>query len=450
MNGHRVPMTWPLAVLFAAFPVWWLLGVSAFMWPAVAFVTLVVLIGRGWTRAPAAIVLWLAFLSWVLLSGLRLSGGTAILIFLYRFALYAGAAILFLYVYNMPRSSALDAKVLRILTAFWMVVVVSGYVDILLRGHTFMPPFYHLLPNGLRSKPFIQELVLPVFAQVQAFLGYPVPRPAAPFPYTNQWGGNIAVLTPVALAAFTTARQPHRRLLIIAMLAASLVPMVFSLNRGMFLSLAIGITYVTFRLAMRGRLRAVMSSLALIALMTAIVALTPLGHLIVSSFSSAHGHSNKTRISLYQQASAGVNASPWFGYGAPMPSTGQVGSPPIGTQGQLWMVLYSHGYPALVFFIGFGLAALWQTRHARGTAGLLLHAVMLVALAQIAVYGWLSAEVQVIMVTAALAYRRCWVVRGVPAKARARGPAKPPTHVPEVARAEARADGVAAPGLVVR
>jgi hypothetical protein len=44
-----------------------------------------------------------------------------------------------------------------------------------------------------------------------------------------------------------------------------------------------------------------------------------------------------------------------------------------------------------------------------------LHTAPLVALSQIAFYGWLSAEVQVVMVAAALAYRRSWV----PAAARA-------------------------------
>jgi hypothetical protein len=71
------------------------------------------------------------------------------------------------------------------------------------------------------------------------------------------------------------------------------------------------------------------------------------------------------------------------------------------------MVLYSNGYPATVLFIAFFLAVLWQTRRARGIAGLWLHTVPLIGLAQIAFYGWLPVELQVVMVAAALAYRRC-------------------------------------------
>jgi polysaccharide biosynthesis protein PslJ len=406
--GLRLPATWPLVVLFVIFPVWWVLGISAFTWSIVPVAMLVALIWRRRTLAPVAIFLWLAFTSWVLLSGLQLDSGTKIMTFCYRLSLYAGAGVLFVYVYNLPRSERLNTKVLRILTFFWIVVVIGGYAGILVGAHTFTPPFERLLPHGLRSQPFVQELVQPVFAEVQGFLGFPIPRPAAPFTFSNYWGGNVAVLTPVAIAAAVAAGRGTRRKIIVAVLIASLVPMVFSLNRGMFLSLGIGILYVTIRLAQRGRLAALGSLLGLAALVALIMAATPLGHLIAASFSSTHGHSNSTRLSASQQAIAGARQSPIFGFGEPQPVPGQGGQPPIGTQGQLWTVLYSNGVPAAVFFVAFFVAVLWQTRRARGMVGLWLHTVPLVALPQIVVYGWLPVELQVVMVASALAYRYCW------------------------------------------
>ncbi len=65
---------------------------------------LAALIWRRQSRAPVAFVFWLAFTSWVLLSGLQLQSGTKIMTFSYRLALYAAAGVLFLYVYNLPRS----------------------------------------------------------------------------------------------------------------------------------------------------------------------------------------------------------------------------------------------------------------------------------------------------------------------------------------------------------
>lgn len=450
MSSFRLPVTWPLAALFVAFPVWWLLGVSAFTWPVIAVLMLMAMVWRRWARLPMAAILWFAFISWVLLSGLQLTGGAKILTFSYRLSLYVAAGIIFLYVYNLPRASRVDGKVLRILTIFWIVVVAGGYAGILLRSATFVPPFEHLIPRGIRDKAFVQQLVQPVFAQVQSFLGFPVPRPAAPFTYTNEWGGNIAVLTPVAFAMVTAAPSRAWRRTVLAVLFLSLVPMVFSLNRGMFLSLAIGIAYVTARVAARGRVGALVSIIGLTAVMVAAVALSPLGGLVTQSFKSTHGNSNVTRLMLYERAARGANASPLFGYGATAYAYGQSSSaaispasttgtpaasvPAIGSQGQLWTVLYSNGYPALVFFIGFFLAVLWQTRRARGGAGLWLHSVPLVALAQIVVYGWLPVELQVIMVAAALAYRRCWrTADPAPGRGRADAGARPALPEPAVA-----------------
>jgi polysaccharide biosynthesis protein PslJ len=394
--------------VFAGFPLWWVLGLSSFIWTAAAIVMLAAMLWQQRTRAPAAVVLWLAFTSWVLLSGVQLESGTKIATFSYRLALYVGAGVLFVYVYNLPRGGRTDTKVLRILTVFWMIVVAGGYAGLLVGAHSFTPPIEALLPHGLRSQPFVQELVQPVFADVETFLGFPVPRPAAPFAYTNNWGGTIAVLTPVAFAAMSAAGRGKRRKVIAGVLVASLVPMVVSLNRGMFLSLGVGLLYVALRLALRGRLGTLASMVGVIGLLALVVLLTPLGSLVTANLSSTHGHSNTTRLSVASQSIAGADRSPVFGYGEPQAVTGEAGTPPIGTQGQLWMVLYSNGYPATALFIGFFLVVLWQTRRARGNAGLWLHCVPLIALSQITVYGWLPAELQVVMVIAALAYRRSW------------------------------------------
>jgi len=408
----RLSATWPLTALLTVFPIWWLLGLSAVIWSIMVAPLLVALVWRRRVGAPAPILLWFTFLVWVLMSGLQLTSGTKIVTFSYRLTLYVCGGLLFLYVYNLPRRSRLDIRVLNTLTTFWMVVVIGGYIGILGGSHSFPAVIEFVLPRHLRSQPFVAELVHPVLANVGTFLGFPVPRPSAPFPYTNNWGGIIAVLTPVALASLSASTSKTRRRVIAVFLVASLIPMVVSLNRGMFLSLGAGLLYVAIRLAGRGRVATLASLLVLMIGLSALVALTPLRHLVLANVSSTHGHSNATRVSVAQQAITGANQSPLLGHGEPQAVTGQGGTPPIGTQGQLWMVLYSQGYVATTLFIGFFLVVLWQTRRAAGTAGLWLHSVPLIALAQITVYGWLPVELQVVMVIAALAYRRCWYLRG--------------------------------------
>ena len=408
MNRLSLPVTWPLVLAFAFYPLWWLLGIGSFTWILFAAPMVVGMIARKWTKAPPVVFIWMLFLAWVLMSGLQLHGGTRILTFTYRFLLYAGSTAFFLYIYNLPRTGRYSARVLRILTIFWILVVFFGYLGILLKSFTFTPPFAHLIPGSLRNKPFTQELVVPVFAEVQHFLGFPVPRPSAPFAYTNQWGATMAVLTPVGLAAITSAGPGPRRKLLIAVLAAQIVPMVFSLNRGMFLCVGLGLIYLAIRLAARGNGRALATIVGVALAAVILIFATPLGGLVSQSFHSTHGNSNATRLSVYAQSVSGVNQSPLFGYGAPQSQAGETSAPAIGTQGQLWMVLYSNGYPAIALFVLFFLTVAWQTRKARGTAGLCLHAVPLVGIAEIAFYGWLPGELQLVMAVCALAYRQTW------------------------------------------
>ena len=155
------------------------------------------------------------------------------------------------------------------------------------------------------------------------------PRPAAPFTYSNYWGGNMAVLTTVAFAAAVAAGRGTRRKVIVGLLIASIVPMVISLNRGMFISLGIGVVYVALRLALRGRFASLGWLLGIGALIAVILVVTPLGHRLAASFTSSnHGHSDTTRLSASQMALAGARQSPIFGYGEPTQTTGQGQQPP--------------------------------------------------------------------------------------------------------------------------
>ena len=114
----------------------------------------------------------------------------------------------------------------------------------------------------------------------------------------------MAVLTPVAIAAAIRAGPGARRKIIVGVLIASIVPMVFSLNRGMLISLGIGVVYIAFRLARRALLASFGSLLGVAVLVSVILVLTPLG-LVGASFASSHGNSDFTRSSASQLARGG-------------------------------------------------------------------------------------------------------------------------------------------------
>jgi hypothetical protein len=116
-------------------------------------------------------------------------------------------------------------------------------------------------------------------------------------------------------------------------------------------------------------------------------------------------HSNVTRGSLYVEAAENVLDSPLLGFGAPRPSERNPNSPPVGTHGQFWLVLYSHGIPGMVLFVGWLVYAFWQTQRRRSTLHLWMSVVLLIALIQLPYYGMLPVPIHLVMVAAALSWR---------------------------------------------
>jgi polysaccharide biosynthesis protein PslJ len=401
--GARLRPAWPLYVLLLGFPLWWVLGLGAFIWPVLAVPMLFSLIMRERVTVPRGFGIWVLFLLWMLASATQLDEPQRGIIFIYRAAVYFSATVLFLYVYNASSESLPAGRVLMLLAAFWMIAVTGGFLGILFSDVSFRTPVEMLMPRGLLSNSFVYELVHPRFAQVQEFLGYPVPRPTAPFVYTNEWGSNMALLTPLALAAWVHTRNAFRKTLIRVMLVASVIPIVVSLNRGLWLSLSLGLVYASFRLAAQGRGRALGAMLAGLAIVATLVLTTPLKDLVSERLATPH--SNEGRLALYQEAAEGILESPLVGFGAPRPSERNPNAPRVGTHGQLWLVLFSHGIPAAALFIGWFLYAFWRTREARSGIRFWTNVALLIALVQMPYYGLVPVPLHILMIAAALAFR---------------------------------------------
>src|SRR6266536_3212444 len=168
---------WPLLALYLGFPLWWVLGLGALIWPLLTLTMLLALAVRGHVRVPRGFGLWFGFLVWMLGSGLQLDSGARVVGWAYRAALYLSATVVFLYVYNSSRER-LPARTLTLLLAgFWMFVVIGGYLGLLLPHGSFATPVEHLMSPDLLRNGFVHDLVHPAFAQTAgANLGV-APRP---------------------------------------------------------------------------------------------------------------------------------------------------------------------------------------------------------------------------------------------------------------------------------
>jgi hypothetical protein len=413
-RGHPrllLPYGWPIYVLCFGYPLWWVLGLAEFIWPIIGAAMLVSLtMRREKIRVPRGFGLYLLFAAWMLASAVNVSGSDKIVGFAYRLSLYASAPIFGLYVFNAPKELMANRAVVRAMVAFWIVVVGGGFLGLALPHLQITTLMAKLIPKHFQSNPFVYNLVHPKTAQVQSFLGFPVPRPSAPFVFTNDWGGNFALLVPFVLAAWRYERRGLRHLVIKILVPLSLIPVVFSLNRTLWGCLVAIAIYGGIRFGARRQVMTVIRATVAVAALGGMVFFFGPTHDLIAE-RVAHPHSNQGRSILYNQSISLAMQRPLLGYGGPQQSTitdsksATYKHPDVGTQGQFWTILVSNGMPATFFFFGYFIFATWQTRRSRTPLALWCHIVVLVALLQSPFYGLLASQLHIIFIAIDLAYR---------------------------------------------
>lgn len=399
----RTP-SWILTATVVGMPLWWALGVAPFIWIIAAAPMAWVLLHRTPLKSPPGFGLFLLFLGWVLVSASQ-AEGLRIISIGYRVALYMAAAVLLLFIYNMTEAELPRSRILKLATVYFAYGVVGGYAAMVLGDLRFTSPMEYLLPGAVIENPFAQQLVRPTFAQTQDFLGVDLPRPTAPFVFTNEWGSGLGFLFPMVIAAWgSLERRWHNGITLLALVA--FIPIIVSVNRGLWVAIIVSAAYGTMLLAGRGDRRYAKALLTAVAVVAVLTLATPLGGLISSRLES--DHSNNSRLTIYGQTIEQVQDSPWIGYGAPRVNEDEPNKPAVGTHGQFWTVLFSHGLPGAALFVAFALVLGAKTLREQDRAGIWLH--VSVALVPILMwfYEMLNQPIFIIMLAAGTA------LRGVP------------------------------------
>lgn len=416
-GGGTVPgdlPAWPVALPLLLAPLWWVTGASLLVWVAVGVVGALLLLQRHDVVVPrVGAGLWALYLAWSLLTGTQVHSAPRLVGFGLRILLIAAALVLLTYLVNVSARRLPLRRALRWLSAYWYLVVAGGWLGVLAPGWRAETLLHRVLPSSLASNDFADVLFSLNAAEVSHTASGTYFRPSAPFPYTNAWGSVFALLLPCMLALLTLETGRTRRLLLVATMVLGIVPAFLTLNRMMFVSLGAGLLYAALRFAARGNLRALVSVFAVGVVAGLMTLVIPVFDLIATRVDNSE--TNQARAGLYQEAFVRVGASPWLGFGTPLPSE-RAYQTSVGTQGQVWAVLFSHGYPGLLLFVAFFAWAFWATRRSLSTAALWLHVVTLVAAVQIGVYGFENQNMALFTVALGLALR----------ERRARGPGSTP------------------------
>ncbi len=395
---RRLP-AWPLAVPLVGLPVWWVLGLSLFIWPVVAAVMTAFLVLHGKIRVPVGFALWAAFMAWMVMSVVMIDEPGRVLGFGMRAAMYLAAGVVFLYVYNASRSNLPVRRVSGFMTVYWLFVVMAGLLAVAVPYGRIPTPLSYVIPASLQSNEFVGLLATVPFSQTSDVVE---PRPAAPFPYTNTWGAAFVVLLPFVILTLTRTRSLWVRVGIVLALAVSTVPALATQNRGMILTLAVGLAYVGVRYAIQGRPGPLIGVLGVGLAAGLLAFMLPVSDGIAQRLESSS--TTTDRLSLYAETAARAAESPWLGFGAPRPSETSDYLDSAGTNGQIWTVLFSHGFPGAFFYLAFCAWLIWKTfRQTPGSDKIWLHGVVVMGTLYLPFYGMWTANLMIFMVAGALA-----------------------------------------------
>lgn len=391
------------AAIIGGYPIAWAVGFGPLIFPAVALLMVVWLIRYRPLRVPGGTISFALFLVLVAASVIQVDTASRLALWGLRFSWYLAAFISFVYLARQTSPKA-RLRIVRSMVLLWVLTIIGGYGALLVPDLTWQTPLSIALPESIASDEFIRDLIVPRTSEIQTFWnGVRLDRPAAPYPYTNAWGSSVALLTPFMLAALQDRRIGLPRWVVVVMLAVGLVPFYFALNRGAWLTLIIGIAYGGLRSAFVNRQLAPLLIVTAVAAIGLLVA-TNTGVLdtAISQLDTRAADSNETRASIYLATIDQSAESPMIGFGTPRPNPSNPTGPPLGTHGQVWAIMFAHGYLALALYLLFFLYGFIRGA-GRGVVGHWAKVSILIGLLQLPIYGHLPTQLFVMIGAVAMA-----------------------------------------------
>jgi len=427
-RGVILPPSWPIWAGVAAYPLWWALGVAHVVLPMLAVPVAVYLwrhqrsTGKP-LRVPPGFGLWLFFLLTVAVSAVALDetapgtlppeGNGRYFAYALRLLHYVALTLFMLYVGNTTERTVSRATVTRAIAVLAVGVVALGLLALVMPNFAFTTPYSLVMPSWLGGGGAADASL----AQVQDIVSVAGARPSAPFAFTNTWG-EVASLTLVWLVVgWIVAGRGLRRSLGALVVAAAIVPVVLSVNRGVWIAVLLAAGYVAVRFAVRGRAGALLALACVAAIVGALMLATPLRAVITERVGNPH--SDEVRAWLSDLSWHAAVSSPVLGYGTTRDTVGshqsiaighspecaQCGNRVVGSTGHLWLLLISQGLLGTALYVSFFVRSLWAYRHDHSAIGVAGTLVILMSLFYLGVYSALNMPLLIVLLSVGLLWR---------------------------------------------
>ncbi len=443
---------WPLVTVLVGWPVWWALGIEnqIFILAAIPMALRLARLSAQRGRKilmPPGMGIWLLFFI-VMLAGaaaLTLQApdtivspvSNRVLAWTYRAFDYGAATVTLLYVGNLSERELPRKRLAWLLGLVGIYAIVGGLAGVADPTFGFTSPIARLLPSSLQQG--LAAALNPGTSQVMGFLGFAEGRVKAPFTYTNQWGNCLAILLPWLYVAWRSYGTRIQRRVIIALFIVALVPVVLSLDRGLWVGLIVLVVYLAVRLAAQGKLAVLGAVCAAIVVACIVIVASPLGSLITQRLN--HGQSDRIRASLTTLALKDAAASPLIGYGDTRHMQGSTqsiavgasanckrcGNSSVGGNGQLELLLITTGFLGTALYIAFFGYCMWRYRRDRTPYGMAGELVLLLMFVFMPVYEAAGPPLAFTMLAIAILWRNDRELRKGPPDAQGARPVSRPS-----------------------
>ncbi len=428
LSQWRGSPAWPLIALFVGFPLWWVLGIAALLPIAVAVALLLQLGGTRRVFLPPGFAAWALFLVWVSLGVFVLDvdapeavpgggGFNRLSVFAYRLGWYLACTVVLVWVINSDPKRVTWRLVTSLLGGMFVITAAGGLLGVLTPSLSFPSLLELLLPRGFARNAFVQSVVHPSIADIQLVLKRPEPRPTAPFAFSNTWGANLAMFLPFFVVSWVLEGRRWQRFLAAPIFGIALIPIVYSLNRGLWVCLAITVALVAVWVLGLSPTARVLGVLGVAAAAVTFVA-SPLGSLIAERLANQHSNDRRAQL-LSQTVESTFMGSPIIGFGttrdvqgsfasiagAATPQCPACGVPPLGTQGHLWLVIFSQGIVGVGLFLALFASVLLMVWRCRTRSAAVATLLIVFFAVQVYVYDTLGMPLFTLMIGMGLAIR---------------------------------------------
>ncbi len=374
-----------MTALFGLYPLWWAIGLGELAFIVFAVPMAADLLRRRRLRTPPGFGIWLLFLLWALVSAVMFpinppnttvnAPSGRVLGLLMSELSYGAATVALLYILNLPKRAMPDGRLMRLMCLLFVYTVAGGILGVVAPRFSFTAPLERLIPATIRANSYTQALIHPYASEIQNVLGSRRARPVAPWGFSNLWGYNLSLLGVWWFAFVCLGRSRQMRAIGFAVCLIAIVPIIYSLDRALWAGLAISIAFLLVSVIRRKGAQRAMGLLALLAVGGALLTLTPLRGIVAQR--AAHGESDAGRAWLSAEAVRGAKHSPIIGYGGPRKTIGNnlsvavgptakcpdCGAIGVGSNGQLWIVLFAQGFVGAILYFGYFLYIVFA--HAR-------------------------------------------------------------------------------------